>query len=253
MATKKGNDKSNKLTGSNGDDVLYGLGGNDTLESGKGNDDLLGGDGNDRFISRGLGYGSFDGGKGNDTVSYAKAGTYIIGYIDERGIGTAEHSKIDSFRRMENIIGSKFGDSINNASGFVYGGAGNDEISAYGHVMRGDAGADSLVGSTSTSLHDTFWLQRGQGADTVTFFASYIDTIWLDGDDFKLGGSVGINELTVRTSSTAASEAAKAQLIYVTDSKALYYDPDGVGGKAAELIAYFNNSSTPSWYDFEII
>jgi len=253
MATKKGNDKNNNFIGGDGDDALYGLGGNDTLEGGRRNDDLLGGDGNDLFVSRGLGYDSLDGGRGNDTVSYAKSNAYIIGYIDERGIGTAEHTQIDSFRRMENIIGSKFGDSINNASGFVYGGPGNDEISAYGYVMRGDAGADYLEGSTSTSLHDTFWLQRNQGADTVAFFASYIDTIWLDGDEFKLGGSVGINELTVNTSGTTASDAAKAQLIYVTDSKALYYDPDGIGAKDAELIANFNNSSTPYWYDFEIV
>lgn len=253
MSTKKGTNRNDKLTGGKHDDVLFGLGGNDTLDGGKGNDDLLGGDGNDLFISRGQGYDSYDGGKGTDTISYAKSNTYVIAYIDERGIGSASHNQEDSFRRMENIVGTKFGDTINNALGYVYGGAGNDDLAAYGHVMRGDEGEDLLTGSSSESLHDTFWLQRGKGVDTVAGFASYIDTIWLDGDEFKLGGSVGLNEITVNASGTTASDIAKAQMIYALDTKALYYDPDGAGGKAAELIANFTSSTRPYWYDFEII
>jgi Ca2+-binding RTX toxin-like protein len=62
---KDGNDK---VSGGDGDEILFGAGGNDSLNGGKGNDWLFGGRGNDK-LTGGPGTNRYEAGAGNDTVS----------------------------------------------------------------------------------------------------------------------------------------------------------------------------------------
>jgi Ca2+-binding RTX toxin-like protein len=50
MATFRGDEESNILTGTNKADKIWGEGGNDTITGGKGNDKLEGGAGKDTFV-----------------------------------------------------------------------------------------------------------------------------------------------------------------------------------------------------------
>lgn len=254
MTTKKGTNKSEKLNGGNLDDILYGLGGNDTLDGGKGNDDLLGGDGNDKFIGRADGYDNMVGGKGTDTLSYASLSISINVNLPQDGAGTViKGSTVDTFKSMENFVGSKVGDTIAGFSnGYAYGGKGADVLAMYGGVVRGDEGNDVLYGDYPRALKDTFWLQLGMGDDDIYYFTSGQDTIRLDGDDFKLGALVGYNEFISRNSGHAAFEK-KPELIFDVSTHELYYDRDGTGSKEAVLIATISTSDTPQWSDFEIV
>jgi len=253
MATKKGSNKSDRLTGGNGDDVLYGLGGNDILDGGKGgDDDIIAGDGNDTIRGHLADNDAVDGGKGTDTLDYSREISSGYFYSDS-GVGyVSAGPEIDVFKSIENFRGTKADDIINvvnSHGGYGFGGNGADFINVYGGVMRGDRGLDWLLGYDGTS--DVFWLQRGKGEDIVYEFESGLDKIRLDGDEFHLGAMVGIYE--INATSGHAATLAKPQLLYDTNTSELYYDDDGTGSKAAELIATFSGSNTPRWDSFEIV
>lgn len=253
MATKKGTNRNDKITGGNGDDILYGLDGNDTLDGGKGDDDLMGGDGKDTFIGRYDGSDGMDGGRGVDTLTYAKSSGAISISIDKNIAAAIKGSDIDSIKNIENFIGSKGADSIlGTTTGYVYGGKGSDQLSAYGGVVRGDEGLDYLYADPSRLTIDTIWLQRDSDADYVTNFTSGQDKIRLSGDEFDLGAMVSDREF-VSWVSGHTPIGAKAQFIMDGATHELYYDRDGTGTRQPELIATFSNSSTPQWYDFEIV
>lgn len=258
MAVKKGTSRNDRIIGGDDDDHIYGLDGNDRLDGGVGNDDIIAGNGNDVVTCHWEGSDAIDGGNGIDTLDYSKindigGNTGLIVTILSKGLEIAKGTEVDSVKRFENIIGTSFDDNVFiNLSGYVYGGSGDDVIHNSGGILRGDGGIDTLFGDFSTVLVDKFWLQRGKGADFVTDFKSAQDEIWLDQDDFALGPIVGSSELVTRGSGHAAS-GSRAQLIFDSSTHELYYDPDGVGTKPAELIADFEFSDAPKWYDFEMI
>jgi len=254
MATKKGSNKNDNLKGTSGDDILYGLGGNDRLDGGAGNDDLVGGDGNDTFIGRFDGSDTMHGGKGIDKVDYSGSTGQVAITILYSYSYASKSGEYDHFKSIEIFTLSKNSDSITVSSDQavqVFGGAGVDYLNAPGGIMRGDAGIDYLYGSGSTI--DTFWLQRGKGADIIVNYGSERDKLWLDADDFELGAIVGYRELVFRNGDHNAV-GNNAQLIFDSGSRELYYDPDGTGANAAELIATFDSSSSsPFAFDFEFV
>jgi serralysin len=68
MARIVGNNRNNRLEGTNNNDDIEGRGGNDKLYGFGGNDDLEGGDGNDRLFG-GNGNDDLEGGNGNDVLN----------------------------------------------------------------------------------------------------------------------------------------------------------------------------------------
>jgi len=134
MATIKGNNKKNKLKGTNGDDTILGKAGNDkltgkdgddVLKGGKhkdklfgddGNDDLFGGAGNDKLFG-GLGDDFLNGGSGKDKL--------------DGGVGNDE------------LYGGGGKDKL-------IGGEGDDEL-------YGGGGADSFLFGGFTSGRDNIW------------------------------------------------------------------------------------------------
>lgn len=137
--TGKGNALANVLSGAAGVDLLYGFAGNDRLVGGDGDDVLDGGSGADQLI----------GGNGIDTASYATATAAVtVNLAAQSGTGAAAGDWFDS---IENITGSRFGDTLtgNAANNFIDGGAGNDTLNGGGGVdwFLGGLGADKLGGS----------------------------------------------------------------------------------------------------------
>lgn len=146
-----------------GDDIVDGGSGADELKGGLGNDSLIGGTGNDT-LAGGSGNDTLNGGDGNDWASYNGAANGVTvdllsGTASNDGFGDT-----DTLYSIENVIGSKFNDSITGDSGenILDGGAGNDTLSGGGekdsYYFSGDFGEDTI---NDTGVGDHLIL-RGQ-------------------------------------------------------------------------------------------
>uniref|UniRef100_UPI0012DD784E type I secretion C-terminal target domain-containing protein n=1 Tax=Pseudomonas taiwanensis TaxID=470150 RepID=UPI0012DD784E len=153
---------NNTLNGNNGHDVLVGGAGNDSLYGGNGDDLLIGGAGNDVL----------DGGNGIDTASYASATGPITVNLSMDGAQNTGGAGVDTLARIENLIGSDYGDTLIGSSGdnVLDGGLGND-------MLNGGSGQDTLIGGPGNDTvtggigNDTFvWHKGDAGHDTVTDF-----------------------------------------------------------------------------------
>ncbi|MEM5550482.1 calcium-binding protein [Pseudoalteromonas neustonica] len=199
-----GNNNSNIINGFGGNDFIGGLGGNDILIGGEGVDKLLGGKGNDTLIG-GIEWGeTLDGGSGIDAASFDGGtldgnGVYVRmdqGFVTSKlnhqnfdwwglvsGIkdGSIKHDTLNS---VENIVGSKYSDSINGDSNdnVFHGGAGGNDW------FGGGAGNDTLSYAGETEDGTGVYVRMGLG------------WTWSEGDDRQLTWSEivqGINENTL--------------------------------------------------------
>lgn len=172
------------LLGNAGADVLYGLGGNDILDGGAGADRLYGGDGNDilRPDSGSNGNDYVDGGAGVDTVDYSTAAGTRGVRVDLRLTGAQNTSGAgtDTIINVENVIGTRFADTLhgNDLINVLTGGAGADTL--YGHLgndtlfggagndtLNGGTGNDQLIGDNGGIGNDI--IDGGTGIDTVDY------------------------------------------------------------------------------------
>lgn len=169
-------------------DILKGKAGADVLKGGKGNDILNGGKGGDDLL----------GGKGNDTASYAAAGKEVTASLSAPGSNKGE-AKGDSYAKVENLKGSKFGDKLtgNNDNNKLEGLKGADILigNAGGDILRGGKGADVLKGQLGKDRlvgeagNDT--LLGGIGRDKFVFAAS-------QGNDVIRDFMVGTDRLVLK-------------------------------------------------------
>jgi serralysin len=177
-----------------------------------------------------------DGCDGNDSY-YVTQGDVLL---DSPGIDTA-YAEL-SFAipwGTENItyIGTNRTESVGNgqnnvmtgnvAANYLEGRDGND-------TLIGAAGNDTLVGGTGA---DSFVFREwgAANADQVTDFVSGTDKIGLDHTAFGLSGNFVAGD--ARFYAGAAAHDADDRVIYDTSTGQLYYDADGNGAGAAQLIA----------------
>ncbi len=162
------------LTGTAGNDVIAG-GGLDDILDGLAGDDILAGGGGADLISGGSGRNALDGGDGLDTVSYLDAtrgvtvSLALTAYQDtgysldelrnfERLIGSRSHADILTGSNGDDVIdtGSRLTristanpDIIVNMSDQVFGGSGDDIITAQGNsnddFLSGEDGNDTIT------------------------------------------------------------------------------------------------------------
>lgn len=149
-----GSSFNDTLTGSAGANILRGLDGHDSLDGGSGRDTLYGGNGND----------TLQGGSDIDTLNWSALGNAItvnlnVGYSG----GTATGEGTDTILAIENIIGTRFNDSVtdagyySNVHNFFDGGLGND-------TLTGGSGNDTLIGGKGNDV-----LSGGVGVDTADY------------------------------------------------------------------------------------
>jgi Ca2+-binding RTX toxin-like protein len=158
-----------RLSGTNGANLLRGGAGNDTLIGRGGNDQLLGGAGDD-VLRGGAGADRLSGGSGFDWADYSDSPTGLV--IDlgaqVRNTGDARGDRLES---IEGILGSPHADQIHGDAedNTLRGGAGNDTISgrAGNDRIEGDAGDDVLRGGLGD---DT--LDGGAGRDWADYSGS---------------------------------------------------------------------------------
>ena len=154
-----GDEKTNRLVGLDGDDVLSGGAGNDTLLGGKGADQLDGGEGD------------------KDVAEYDWSSSGVIVNL-ETGIGLGGHAHGDVLTGIEYIYGSYYADILTGNSDVnrLVGDRGDD-------VLNGGAGNDILVGGEGADE-----LNGGSGARDAADYGDAESGVTVD---LVNGGSAG--------------------------------------------------------------
>lgn len=231
----------------NGTDVLLGNGGDDYLDGESGNDTLFGGAGND-FLIGNYGDDLIDGGAGRDTFYFDGTDSEQI-TVDLRIAGAQQIGSrgSDTLRSIESISAGFSNDTLigNDLANSLRGGGGHD-------TLIGGGGSDWLDGELNDDV-----LTGGAGKDRFAlsdlgYFVTSRDTI----TDFSHaeGDRIVLNRYVVTSGATQGSSTldfalfyaapgAKSahdssdRIVYDTSSGVLYFDVDGIGGKAATAIA----------------
>lgn len=250
--TLSGNGGNDMIFGGYGDDRLNGGTGNDYLLGDEGNDTLLGGPGNDR-LSGGPGHDRLEGNDGQDALAGGAGHDLMIGGNgNDRLSGNDGHDRLSGGRGNDRLDGGEGHDRLEGGAGndVLSGGNGNDRLDGHSGNDRldGGAGNDTLIGGagndrltgglgrdvlTGGAGFDTFAFMTAAEAgniDTIRDFSPFYDTIVLENAVFR-GLAVGaLSETAFHIGPSAAS--AEDRIIYDSASGALFYDPDGVGGRA---------------------
>jgi|GEM_PF-927975 len=175
------------------------LANSNTLDGGDGNDSLLGGYGNDSLIG-GTGNDTIDGLSGSDTVSYAYVGvnnSLTTGLILQLNTTTAVQATvsagvdIDTLVNIENVIGTKFNDSIagDSRNNSISGGLGADTLS-------GGLGNDTLNGGGDSTTD----------ANGNTIYLDWVDYSYVgDTNNGAAGGSNLTTGVTVNLTGTGGT------------------------------------------------
>lgn len=180
-----GTNKTDRLGGGEGADVVIGGGGNDSLgaagdvradsttwyDTGAEHDLIEGGDGDD-LVSIGFGDDA-DGGAGRDALRLSLAGAAKGVVLDTRaflsgGTVTLGGGTITGFETVNALTGSAFADRVSVARLHFSGGGGDDRLTAVatGAVIFGDAGDDVVFANGAGREYD-----GGDGFDTIDFSA----------------------------------------------------------------------------------
>jgi Ca2+-binding RTX toxin-like protein len=247
-----GNGLANVLSGNSGNNSLSGGEGNDTMRGGFGNDTLLGGLGMDSMIG-GAGDDSYSVSRGDKTIESVDGGTdtvksgidwtlaaqvehlLLIGTGSVKGTGNAQGNAITGNQGNNTLDGRAGSDTLD-------GGIGAD-------VLRGSSSSDTLTGGDGADVFLFDTALSAAGIDLISDFAVGIDKIRLDDDVFAaftgtVTTLVGADQFVSGAGITAAQDATD-RLIYDTDTGALYYDADGVGGVSAVQIAMLGTTTHP--------
>ena len=175
-----GSRHADTLTGGASGDTLSGRRGSDWLRGGDGDDTIAGGLGADG-LSGGAGADEMDGGGGRDTLWYAASGA---GVRVDLAAGTARdgHAEGDTFKNIENIIGSPHADRLTGSAGAdrLTGGAGDDVLTggSGNDWLWGNAGDDTLSGGAGNDR-----LSGGAGADRLDGGPGEADWLWYGASD----------------------------------------------------------------------
>lgn len=228
MATINGTAGNDSLVGTSGDDTLNGFGGSDTL---------VGSGGIDRY----------DGGSASDTLDLrATAASVVVDFA----AGTINGGFHGTFLNMERVLGGNGHDSIIGASGAqnLSGRTGND-------TLAGATGVDTLWGGAG---NDRFIFREfgAADADQVSDFTSGQDKLELDAVTFAaIGGEGNFNAGDPRFAANASGTAQDAsdRVIFETDTRQVWYDADGNGSAARQLIATLQSGATLTAADIVVV
>ncbi len=225
MATIVGTSGNDNLTSTAEDDSIDGLGGNDTIN----------------LPASGYGDDVVNGGSGNDSLFFNFGGATAI--VVNFGTGTATGSGTVSFSGIERVVATFADDHL-------IGAAGAQNLSGVGghDTLEGRAGNDWLWGGAG---NDRFVFREtgAANADNIGDFAGAADSIVLDGTVMTALGAEG--QFTAGDARFAANSSGTAQdssdrVVYNTTTRQLFYDADGSGSGAAQLIATLQSSATLS-------
>jgi serralysin len=159
-------------------------------------------------------------------------------------VGTAGNDTMPGTAGNDSMFGLGGNDVMAGGSGndSMVGGAGNDTI--YGDSnndwIEGGAGNDSLSGGGDQDSY-VFREYGAANADTVGDFASAWDMLRFDGSAFSALGSAGHfaagDARFYAAAGASGGHDADDRIVYNTSTGQLFYDADGSGAGAAQLVA----------------
>src|SRR5687767_11774222 len=217
MAVINGTSGADTLADTSGNDTINGLAGNDTINGGRGGFDVV------------------NGGDGRDSLQFLTAtGAMVVDFV----AGTAGNT---SFTNIEKVVTGDFNDRLTgNAS------AQNLTARAGADTLAGAGGLDTLWGGSGA---DTFVFREmgTANADSIADWTSGSDTLLLDGTIMTALGASGdftAGDARFWASSTGIAHDADDRIIYETDTRQIWYDADGNGAGARQLIATLQSGAT---------
>jgi serralysin len=238
-----GNDANNSsINGRAGDDTMFGGGGNDTFDMSTGGTSTYGND----QIDGGAGIDSVDFGSNARTAVSVNLAAGTISGGGDGGTGSATLTSI------ENAVGGNFNDVLtgNAAANFFFGGNGNDTLSGAG-------GADRLQGGAG---NDAFVFNAAPGSansDVVVDFATGVDKLQMENSVMTAIGATGsfaAGDVRFWAAAGATSgHDANDRIVYNSSNGNLYYDADGSGSGAAQLIATLQGQPALGATDIAVI
>jgi subtilisin family serine protease len=235
-----GNDLQNTLTGNAANNILDGGTGADTMVGGSGNDTY--------YVDNTADLVAELSAAGTDTV-LAAVSYVLLRHVENLTLlnsltalyatGNAEHNTLTGNAENNTLTGFAGNDTLlgGNGNDSLYGGLGND-------ILNGGAGLDALVFNGKIS---------STNIDQIVNFSAVDDTIWLDKNIFKAFAASGrITDEAFNFGSGATQ--SDDRIIYNTQTGALLYDADGLGGAVAMQFAQLTGlTDSLSASDFYVI
>ena len=249
--TMQGNNLNNLIVGNAGNNVFNARAGDDTIQAGGGNDRI------DMFGNGFASYGNevVDGGTGVDTMDfsgYAKSGIVVNLATGQIAGGGDAGSGTVAVSNVERVITGAFNDRFtgSTAANLFDGRGGNDTLS-------GGAGNDTLTGGTGQDFFVFENAPTAANVDRVTDFVSATDKLSLENSVFTAIGTTGNfaaadGRFWAAAGATAGHDAGD-RVVYNTSTGSLYYDADGSGSGAAQLIATFQGNPAIAATDITVI
>jgi Ca2+-binding RTX toxin-like protein len=212
-----GDETANRLDGRGGADHLVGEGGDDTYVVDTASDTI-----------------TENGGQGVDTVQTS------VSFVLTAG------ADVETFETTDETGTNAIDLTGNNSGNIIRGNNGNN-------VIAGSGGDDYLtgLGGQDSFLFDTA-LDPARNLDVITDFNVGDDTILLDDAIFSssLGlGNIAAGEFVIGTAALDAND----RIIYDSNTGALFYDSDGVGGTAAVQFATLSAGLALTNLDFFVV
>lgn len=247
---------------------------------GTGNDTIFGGAADD-LVQLGGTYEDdvINGGGGRDSITFEQATSSAIvdlsaGRAVGGGFGSATLSSIENVyggilddhitgdSNANLLVGSPFfhhppsqgpdgNDTVRGLTGHdtLRGGDGNDwlEGGGWSDTLTGGAGSDSFVWAEAGSNHVDRVTDFMHGTDELLFENAYFRALgpegpWLEGDE-RFWAAPG----------ATSGRDADDRLVYDTGAGRLYYDPDGSGSGAAQIVATFQGNPAITASDITVI
>ena len=218
-----GNDLQNTLTGNAANNILDGGTGADTMVGGSGNDTY--------YVDHTADLIAELSAAGTDTV-LAAVSYVLLRHVENLTLlnsltalyatGNAEHNTLTGNAENNTLTGFAGNDTLlgGNGNDLLYGGLGND-------ILNGGAGLDILVFNGKIS---------STNIDQIVNFSAVDDTIWLDKNIFKAFAASGRITDEAFNFGNGATQSDD-RIIYNTQTGALLYDADGLGGAVAMQFA----------------
>lgn len=219
------------LTGNALSQLIHGNAGSNVLDGGGGGDVLIGLGGDDSYFVRTAGDAVVEGANGGTDRIYAGL-DYQLGEGSEVEIMSTDwNSGTDSIDLRGNLLQQA-----------IYGNEGNNILSGGGgkDVLVGGGGADSfLFDQVPNAAFTANWDALGATANVARIADFDVsDRILLKGSVFgMIPGAVPASAFAYGSVATEASH----RFLYDRTTQALLFDPDGLNGEAARLVAYIDN------------